>query len=391
MPFKKLIKAIINGLALVSLLVAFYIGQSGNTVIDRISQSKLLREHGIDKIFPEYANLTAYHGDKAVGYISTGKSQGFGGPLEVMVLSDTLGNTVDIEIIHNTETLAYIEKLRRKRYLEQYQNKKLNDKYLIHDDISAVSGATVSSNAIALAGREASWNIASQNFSLPLPDVGIKWKLGLDELLVVLIFIMAFIAVRLKNKKLRYIALFSSFIVTGFLINASISLSDIARLILGYIPDIRHHFIWWLLLFGNLLVIAVFGKNVYCNSICPFHAAQVLLNKISGVNFKIAPKLSRYLIKTPKYLLWLSLILILISKNPTLASYEPFAMFFSLEGMGIQWYILPAALIGSLFISDFFCYYFCPVGASFKLLIDNRRKLINKIKETEWIRKSKHK
>ena len=100
-----------------------------------------------------------------------------------------------------------------------------------------------------------------------------------------------------------------------------------------------------------------------------------------GINFKISPKLSRYLIKTPTFLLWLSLILILISKNPTLAAYEPFAMFFSLEGAGIQWYILPASLIGSLFISNFFCHYFCPVGASFRWLIEIRRNLINQLKK----------
>jgi polyferredoxin len=56
-------------------------------------------------------------------------------------------------------------------------------------------------------------------------------------------------------------------------------------------------------------------------------------------------------------------------------------MFFSLDGFGIQWYILPAALIGSLFISDFFCHYFCPVGASFSWLIDIRHSLIKHLKK----------
>lgn len=381
MPIDKFKNSLINGFALASLLIAFYIGQSDTSDIDRISQSQLFSEEKITKICKENGSIAAYSMENLVGYISTGHSQGYGGPLEVMVLSDTLGKSINIELIHNTETHAYIEKLRSNRYFEQYQDKKVNDKYLIHDDISAISGATISSNAIALASREAAWNIAENNFDLTLPDVGINWKIGLHEFLVILIFVVAFVAVQLKNKKTKYLALGFSFVVIGFLINASISLSHIARLILGYIPDIRQHLVWWILLLGNLTVIILLGKNVYCNSICPFHATQILLNKISGINFKIAPQLSKYLIKTPNFLLWICLILILISKNPTLAAYEPFAMFFSLEGFGIQWYILPAALIGSLFISNFFCHYFCPVGASFRYLVKVRQKFTNQLKK----------
>nr|WP_320119587.1 FMN-binding protein [uncultured Marinifilum sp.] len=379
MPIDKLKNSLINGFALASLLIAFYIGQSDTSDIDRISQSQLLKEKKITKICKENGSIAAYSSNNLIGFISSGHSQGYGGPLEVMILSDTLGNAIDIELIHNTETHAYIEKLRSNRYFEQYPHKKVNDKYLIQDDISAISGATISSNAIALASREAAWNIAENNFNLTLPDVGIKWKIGLYEFLVILIFIVAFAAVQLKNKKIKYLALGLSFVVIGFLINASISLSHIARLILGYIPDIRQHLVWWILLLGNLTVIILLGKNVYCNSICPFHATQILFNKISGINFKIAPQLSKYLIKTPNFLLWICLILILISKNPTLAAYEPFAMFFSLEGFGIQWYILPAALIGSLFISGFFCHYFCPVGASFRYLVKIRQKFTNQL------------
>ncbi|RUT79891.1 FMN-binding protein [Ancylomarina longa] len=381
MPLNKFKKSLINGFALASLLVAFYIGQSSQKETDEFSKSQVFRERQIDKVCKKNGNIAAYSQNHLIGYVSIGNSQGYGGPMKVLLLSDTIGNTMDIELIQNSETHAYIEKLKNKRYFEQYPNKKVNDKYLIRSDISVVSGATVSSNAIALASREAAWNIAKNKFSLPLPDVGIRWEIGKYELIVVLIFILALIATQLKYKKLRYIVLFSSCLVIGFLLNASISLSHIGRLCLAYIPDIRHHFVWWILVFGNLLAIAVMGKNVYCNSICPFHAGQIFLNKISGVNFKIHPGLSKHLIQTPKYLLWLSLILILISKNPTISSYEPFAMFFSLEGMGIQWYILPAALIGSLFISDFFCHYFCPVGASFRFLIEKRNKLKHLIRK----------
>ncbi|MFA8434664.1 MAG: FMN-binding protein [Marinifilaceae bacterium] len=379
MQQNKLQKKLINGFAIVSLFIAFYIGQSNNAKVNQLSNSELLKKYHITNVCERNGVLNAYHDNQLVGYVATGTAQGYGGPLEVLVLSDTLGKVEAIDLIHNTETHAYITKLKNKHYFDQYGSKNTNDRYLIHEDISAVSGATISSNAIALASREAAWKIADDEFSLSLPDVGISWKYGLPEFLATAIFLMAFVAVWWKKKTLRYAALFSSFVALGFMFNASISLSHIGRTILGYIPDIRQHFVWWLLMYGNIAVIIILGKNIYCTSACPFHAGQILLNKISGLNLKIAPKLSQILINTPKFLLWLSLFLILISRNPTLASYEPFAMFFSLEGIGIQWYILPAALIGSLFISDFFCHYFCPVGASFKLLLSYRKSIINRI------------
>ncbi|WP_299523746.1 4Fe-4S binding protein [uncultured Lutibacter sp.] len=50
-------------------------------------------------------------------------------------------------------------------------------------------------------------------------------------------------------------------------------------------------------------------------------------------------------------------------------------MLFSLEGVGIQWYILPAALIGSLFFSNFFCRFFCPVGGALRW-VQKMRKVV---------------
>jgi hypothetical protein len=75
-------------------------------------------------------------------------------------------------------------------------------------------------------------------------------------------------------------------------------------------------------------------------------------------------------------LLLLSLMTIFLSSHPALGSYEPFAMMFSLNGVGIQWFILPLALIGSFFMSAFWCRFFCPCGHALTNLIQFRKKLI---------------
>lgn len=376
---RKARKKIIKWLAYLSLLVAFFIGQYRNDEINLLNSSKLISEYGIDRLVEKGGVFYGYKADRLIAYVVTGKQQGYGGELTSMVLCDTLGKVIDIELVSHAETLSYIAKLRRKEYFVQYPEKELNSKFVINEDIDAVSNATISSNAIAIATRKAAWKVAKNTFKLPLPDVKQKWHVGLYEILAIVIFILATIAVYRGKKRLRMISLFSSFIVLGFLLNASVSLSHIGKLLMGYIPDIRQHFVWWVLLFGNLIAIIFIGKNVYCTAVCPFHAAQILLNKISNLNFKISKKYSKILLKTPNFLLWLCLVLILLSKNPTLCSYEPFSMFFSLDGIGIQWYILPAALVGSLFMSDFFCRYFCPVGASFQTLVMARYKYNKKL------------
>lgn len=372
-------RKLINGFAIVSLFIAFYIGQASNSKIKQLSHSDLFEKYCIESVTEDRGVLNAYSKKQFVGFLSTGTAQGYGGPLEVLMLTDSTGYVKAVDMVYNTETYSYITKLNNNRYFDQYKKKASNDKYLIHEDISVVSGATVSSNAIAIAGRQAAWKIAKNKFALSLPHLGNAWIFGQAEVLAILIFLLAILSAFWKKTVLRYLALFSSFVVLGFIYNASISLSHIGRMVLGYLPDIRQHFVWWLFLGGNIMLIVFLGRNVYCSSACPFHAAQVLLHKLSGMNLKLAPKLSRILIKTPKVLLWASLMLILVSKNPTLVSYEPFAMFFSLEGIGIQWYILPSALVGSLFVSNFFCRFFCPVGASFNVLLSYRRRIVKRI------------
>ena len=94
--------------------------------------------------------------------------------------------------------------------------------------------------------------------------------------------------------------------------------------------------------------------------------------KIGGMKIKLTPLIQKVAKHSAKFLLWLGLMIIFISRNPTLGSYEPFAMIFGLEGEGMQWYILPLVLIGILLITDYFCRYFCPVGKGFGYIIKFR-------------------
>ena len=130
------------------------------------------------------------------------------------------------------------------------------------------------------------------------------------------------------------------------------------------------------MILGTLGSVLLLGRNIYCHQICPFKVVQDLAQKISGIKLRIKPEVQRRSRLVIFTLSWAALMLIFLSAHPALGSYEPFALMFSLEGMGIQWYILPATLLGALFVPGFWCRMFCPVGLYLNEMVRLRRKLL---------------
>ena len=376
-------KKIINWFTYSALVIAFIVGFVNFSNNQELNKLEILADKNLTMGEADADIYEVLKNENLIGYLSTGEAQGYGGPLQVAVIADTSGAIVGTELIKSYETVSFLAKLTNRKYYDQYSEKVVNDKFELTDDIAAVSGATITSLAIANAARDASYKIAKEKLLIEVPKIEKKWVFTYKEAIVALIFILGIFSVFFKKenrfirkKQIRYVSLLLGFIFIGFVYNASLSLTHFGRVFMGYFPDIHTHFVWWLLMGGTFLILIIWGKNVYCSSICPFHATQKLLNMISGIKLKLPKKLSKIAVKTPSFLLWLSLIIIFISANPTISSYEPFAMLFGLEGVGIQWYILPAALIGSLFFSNFFCRFFCPVGATFKWVQRIRKQVI---------------
>jgi hypothetical protein len=372
-------KKYINWFAYLTLISAFVFGYFGRNNDEGLSELELLTEKHL-QLGEGDTDIYPLQDEKGlVGYLAKGEAQGYGGPLRVVVVADTSGTIIGTELVKSFETVSFLAKLENNKYYDQYNLKHVNDRFELKSDLEAVSGATVSSLAIANATREASYKIAERKLHVEVPRVEKKWRFGRKEGITFLIFLIGVVASFWKFKKLKYVSLFLGFVFIGFLFNASLSLTHLGRTFLGYFPDIHTHFVWWLLMAGTLTIVIVWGKNVYCNTMCPFRATQMILNKISGINLKLPAKLSKTLAQTPYVLLWFSLVIIFISANPTMASYEPFAMMFSLKGVGLQWYILPASLIGALFFSNFFCRFFCPVGGSLRWMLKVRKQVIGAV------------
>ncbi|MGL1862663.1 MAG: FMN-binding protein [Pseudodesulfovibrio sp.] len=321
--------------------------------------------------------------DGSIKYATIGTGQGYGGPLVVGLLISQDGTVEKLKLLSNQETPAYKKKVEDSEFSAQFLGKKVSDDFVIGQDVDAIAGATVSCVAGAEAIREGSHRIATGQLGMTPTWTDQPWIFDYKDSLVLLLFCLAFWGALFKNKWGRYVYLGASLAIIGFYANACLSIASLGAIPLGYMPSIKANPSWWILTFGTLVTIIALTKNIWCNKLCPFFAMQFFLNKISGTKIKLPGHIAAYAQRTVSLLLWLSLVTIFLTRNPALGSFEPFSMAFSLNGEGLQWFLLPASVIGAFFIPTFWCRYFCPLGLGLNKLVSIRKSITKKINQTK--------
>ena len=374
----ELVSNILRYGAYLSLLVAFVIGMNADTkdyeaMIRAQFKDEKLTKINDDPIVFQLGEKKAEGGE----YILIQEGQGYGGPFVIGVRIHDDAKVHAVMPLDHKETPSFAVKVEEAHYGSQFINKHISDNFIVGDDIDAVSGATVTTMAATEAVRNGAHLAAVQYFKLEPSWAKVPWKIGLAEILILIIFILAFFPKLINKKPYKYFYMIATVAIVGFYLNASVSIGNMAAVLIGYIPSFKDHLTWWILVAGSLLAIFFTGKNVYCNRVCPFYAIEFLLQQISGSKWTPSPAVLKHAKTGVNFLLWLSLMLIFLTKHPALGSFEPFAMMFSLEGLGIQWYILPFAIIGSFFTSSFWCRFFCPVGGMFNNLIKLRKYILS--------------
>ncbi|MEH6533332.1 MAG: FMN-binding protein [Photobacterium frigidiphilum] len=331
---------------------------------------------------------TILQGERQIPLV-TAQGNGYGGPLTVIIKINEKAQSIrEITLLQHKDTPAYIARLERKFFLKQYKDKALNSDFLVDIDIDGISGATYSTKGINLAVRDVAHQVASQ-LGMPKSWQTRPFNLSIKDVVLTLVIIAAIFSKKVPRQYRKGYDLVMSVVVVatmGFWLNNSLSLNAFGSLFLGYLPDWHTHPGWYILMSSVIASLLFLGRNIYCSQLCPFNIIQKWLNKLSGLNFSPAKRLLDNAKFGVNMLLWLSLILIFLSRTPAITSYEPFAMMFSLEGVGIQWYILPLALIGSAVKNNFWCQLFCPVGRLLNHSLEIRSKAKNKLLRAKRIR-----
>lgn len=379
---------LITALAWLSLLSAFLIGHFAA----KTNYVQLLSAHFPDSTFtnaPSNGNgprafLRKHEELNEPELILIAEGQGFGGPLILAVKTtetESDGYIDKVILLSDRETPPFIARLTKHHFYREFNGKGVTDNLILGDDIDGVSGATITSRGIANAVQGAMHLSAIERLGLQPSWEAEKWQFHLNEGLLLLLVAAVLYTNYTNNKfsrKLRWLIPLASLGFIGFYINSSLSISSLAGLVMGYIPSPKQYPIWWIMMGSVLGAILFLGKNIYCDKLCPFSAVQMLLHKISGFKFTISREVAKHSSRLILFMILASVMLIFLSHHPAMGSYEPFSMMFSLEGMGMQWYVLPLSLFGSLFVPNFWCRLFCPVGFTLNKMVRTRRQMLSK-------------
>jgi Na+-translocating ferredoxin:NAD+ oxidoreductase RnfG subunit len=375
---KSIFKNIMRALAFLSLAAAYVIGyintdhKTLRILEEKISAGRELIKIGDNPLIYETQALGK---DSFSGYYVITGTQGWGGPLQIATAINRQGAVYEVLVLSHKETPSFFNKLQRKEFFEQFKEKNIASPFLPEENIDTITQATISSEAFIKAIRMGSHSTAKKIFNLNVLEKKPEWKFGLNEILLLGLFLVLLTGLILKNKLLRYFAMAASFFFLGFYLNSSLSIAHFGSLLLGYFPPVRIHTFWWILVVGTLMTAFLLKRNLYCYGLCPFGNLQELNSRISGINVRLNSRILKITKYMSRFLTWLALILIFLTTKPVLGAYEPFPVLFGLEGIEIQWFILPVVILGSFVFTRFFCRFFCPVGVVLNLTIKGRRKL----------------
>ncbi|HHY27622.1 MAG TPA: 4Fe-4S binding protein [Desulfitobacterium dehalogenans] len=300
--------------------------------------------------------------DTILGYAVEAGASGYGGPLRVLVSLGMDGTLKNVIITENCETPAYFNRVLNQGYLDKFIGKRAHDPFEPGQDIDAVSGATYTVKGIAQAVRKGSWQVGKHELGIQVP-AGNPFSLGWQELGLIILYSLVFIAVSRRRHTLRPWVLAISFLFLGFFLNAALSLANLTSLISGNLPSPLERPFWYLLTLGVLIPTLLWGRNFYCAWLCPFGGLQEGIYKVLGfMKFNPSSTMMALARKIRWGILWTAVMAALMFNNPSIASYEPFAVSFGGQGNLGHWLTLCLVLITGIFIYRVWCRFVCPVG-----------------------------
>jgi Na+-translocating ferredoxin:NAD+ oxidoreductase RnfG subunit len=313
--------------------------------------------------------------DSAVGYQSR---------IEAMTIVNQKGLVEEVMITQQGETPIFFERLYTRKLFNQFKNLSVKepiylggasgysgylDERQTNNYIDRVTGSTVSSHAVAEAVNNGTAYIASKFFNTRWSNPYDSFQFNRQDLAMMMIYIIALAAAFIKKLvRLRIWILLAAFGVMGFFVKEFVAASNLFSLITLQIPGLTN-IGWYVLMVGALSFIVLLGKNIYCAWICPFGAAQEVINKAAGFkSLGISPQVTRKLKLAAPTILWVAILLGTFLGDYGTLDYQPFSAFFLFKAVWVMWLMLPVFIFISLFISRFYCQFFCPVGFILNLL-----------------------
>ncbi|MDA9961973.1 FMN-binding protein [Opitutales bacterium] len=303
------------------------------------------------------------HADQIIGYQ---------GPVDSLLILETNGTLKAMAIRSSFENQPYADYPNDDAYFASLFTgrsiPKLADMNLTEEEVEGVSGATMTSMAMAKGIVKTASSLEQERLrSLEAKKPLLMWK-ARDYGSLSVILLAGFVAFTKRGKtKFFRISLQVLLVCYLGLVNGDIlSQALFAGWAQSGVPWERAP-ILALLSLAALLVPMATGKAFYCHQLCPHGAAQQWMRKLKKIPLRLPKKLDSVLQLLPTGLLALVVFLAFTGATHTVAILEPFDAYVWEVAGGITIAIALVSLIASAFVPMAYCRYGCPTGAVLKL------------------------
>ncbi len=290
---------------------------------------------------------------------------GYGGELRAAVGLRREGKLTGVKVLHHEETPAYYRRLGENDFLSHFNGIALdsNDAWA---RVDAVTGATITSDALRDDVHFSARTVAAKIFGLPYPSPPARPFPWFQVAGLLAVFALSFLATYRRERFWRGLSLTGGVLVVGVWLNASFSLQTLTGLLQGRFLDLDRPIPLLMLLFVALTGLTR-GRQ-YCRTLCPYGALQETLGSLAPRRVAAHPGMSRWLSNLPYFLLFLALVLALLEVFPVAIGLEPFQHLFAwslCDGITLAFGI--GVLMLSFVSPRFWCRFFCPSGAAMAL------------------------
>ncbi len=284
--------------------------------------------------------------------------------IEVLVGMDVKGTVTGMYVLSHKEDADYFGKIVSSHFLKAFIGRSTDKGFA---DIDAVTGATVSSEAIKHDVETAAFEITKKlidSGALTKRESGFPrpFDVAISATLLALIG-MSVVAVNMPRRRwMRYVLWALSFGVVGIWLNTPITIGAFVDLRNGALP----HLTLAILLIYAVVASLVKG-NLYCAYLCPFGALQEGASRI-GVPKCVPADAAE---KNASWLRWIMLlasVFAIADGVNVFRSVEPFARCFARVYDPVVLAQAGVVVIAALFLRRPWCRYFCPTGAVLDLM-----------------------
>ncbi len=306
---------------------------------------------------------TSPHADQIIGYQ---------GPIDSLLAFDQNGALKSLEIRSSFENQPYADYPNEDTYFASLFTgrsiRQLADMNLTEEEVEGVSGATMSSMAMAEGIVEVARSWERERIrSLEAQKPWVQWKARDSGSLAVILF-AGFVAFA-KRGKTKFFRISLHILIVAFLGLANgdiLSQALFAGWAQNGIPWQRAP-ILAILSIAALTVPMTTGKAFYCQRLCPHGAAQQWMRKLRKRPLLLPKKIDRSLTKLPAVLFAMVILLAFTTSAHTLAMLEPFDAYVWQVAGAVTVALALISLIASAFVPMAYCRYGCPTGAMLKL------------------------